>query len=443
MKFRPLGLLLPCLLLLEAAMPSHAQETAGSGLLYPILVDGKWGFISEAGDVITPPSYDSLQGLRFPFPGCTDLRYAPNVLGADGPVAVAVSSGHVGMKWGFVGPSGEIVPPVYDMVYGFRDGVAAVSRDGKWGFIDATGAEVISFNYDYASGFREGASVVMVDGWWGLIADDGNYIVEPVYDIIRFLTHGPYLMFETRGKQGVLHASGEMLADAQFDQVHVVSEDLVNVVVEGKAGYFNVASNEWQIEPSFDGAAPFGDGVAEVRLGNAAGFIDRSGNFTVEPREPNKRLMSNFGQFHFEGGKLSPIRKYIDVKRRQQVVGLIDTRSGEVLIEPVFTSIGMVYEGRAVFEDAGKFGYLDEAGNIAIPALFKQATDFSGGLAYVTFEDGSGYIDPEGRMAITFDDKRLRGSPFRPDLAFVYGDGRERYVNQDGVEIYSFASGCN
>ena len=174
MIFRPLEFLLSALLLLVAAMPSHAQETSGSDVLYPILVDGKWGLISEKGEVITPPSYDSLQGLRFPIPGCTDLRYAPNVLGANGPVAVAVFSGQVGMKWGFVDPSGEVVPPLYDEVYGFHDGIAAVSRDGKWGFIDPVGTEVISFNYDFASGFRDGVSVVMDDGWWGLIDRGGN-----------------------------------------------------------------------------------------------------------------------------------------------------------------------------------------------------------------------------------------------------------------------------
>ena len=77
-------------------------------MLYPILVGRKVGlYLSEAGEVITPPSYDSLQGLRSPIPGCTDLRYAPNVLGADGSVAIAVFSGQAGMKWGFVGPSGR------------------------------------------------------------------------------------------------------------------------------------------------------------------------------------------------------------------------------------------------------------------------------------------------------------------------------------------------
>lgn len=443
MGFRAFWLIVACLLALGAALPTHAEENTGSGVIYPILEDGKWGFISEAGDVIAPSIYDSLQGLRFPIPGCTDLRYAPNVLGKDGPVAVAVRAGAGGLKWGFVDSSGEIVPPVYDKVYGYHDGVAAVSRNGKWGFIDTSGAEVIPFEFDFASGFRSSASAVMVDGWWGLIDRDGTYVVEPEYDVIRALTYGPYFMFETKGKQGILHASGEVLADARFDRVNVLSEDLVNAYVDGKGGYFNIVSSEWQIEPRYDMAAPFNDGVAGVRVGDASGFIDRAGNFTVELQEPDKKLMSNFGQFHFEGSKLSPIRMYFDVKRREKVVGLIDARTGEVLIEPTFASIGMVYDGRAVFEDQGRFGYLDAEGNIAIPAQFERASDFSGGLAYVTFSDGSGYIDTEGQVTIRFNDKRLRGSPFRPNLAFVYGDDRERYIDRDGKEVYAFRSGCN
>ena len=234
--------------------------------------------------------------------------------------------------------------------------------------------KVIPFEYDFASGFRDGVSVVMVDGWWGLVDRDGSYVVEPKYDDDTGPdSTGPTSCLRRRESKAFCMRVARLSPMPGSIQVYVVSEDLVNVVVDGKAGYFNVASNEWTIEPRYDMAAPSHDGVAQVRIGDATGFIDRSGEFTVKPREPDKRLMSNFGQFHFDGTKLSPIRKYVDVKRRQKVVGLIDTRSGEVLIEPAFTSIGMVYEGRAVFEDGGKFGYLDDKGNVAIPAQFKQA----------------------------------------------------------------------
>ncbi|GGE57880.1 WG repeat-containing protein [Actibacterium pelagium] len=440
--FSPLGLLISGFLALGAAFQGSAQDTPGKGVLYPILVDDKWGFISESGDVIAEPAYDSLKGLRFPIPGCTDLRFAPNVLGADGPVAVANFAGGAALKWGFVSAEGEIIPPGYDEVYGFHDGVAAVSREGKWGFIDTTGKDVIPFDYDFASGFRAGVSIVMVDGWWGLIDREARYVVEPKYDVIRFLSHGPYVMFETKGKQGVMHVNGDVLAEAQFDRVNVLSEGLLNVYVSDKAGYYNVERKAFEFEPEFDMAAPFNEGVAQIRIGNETGFIDRNGTYTVELQEPNKQIMSNFGQFHFDWPKLSPIRKYIDLKRGKKVVGLIDVRTGSILIEPSFASIGMVYDDRAVFEDSGKFGYLDATGKIVIPAKFQAASDFSGGLAFVRYRGDPAYIDKEGEIAIMFDEKRVRGSPFRLKLAFVYGDGRERYIDRDGTAIYSFRSGC-
>lgn len=443
MTIRPFGLVLLCLMALGAAMPVRAQESTGSSAIYPVLVDGKWGFISEAGDVIAPPSYDSLQGLRFTIPGCTDLRYASNVLGADGPVAVAVRAVSSGLKWGFVGPSGEIVPPVYDKVYGYHDGVAAVSRNGKWGFIDTSGSEVIPFDYDFASGFRGGVSVVMVDGWWGLIDRDGNYVVEPEYDVIHALTHGPYFMFETKGKQGILHASGEVIADAMFDQVYVLSEGLLSVQLNGAMGYYDVETQEFAIEPQFDLATPFESGVAMVRKDGLVAFIDRNGDFTFEPLPSEKRPRADFLVYEYAPSNPNSIYRYRIQPKRELKWGLIDATDGTVIIEPQFDSIGQIVEGRALFRAGTLTGYLDAKGNIVIPASFEQAFEFSGGLAYARASDRVGYIDTQGSYIIEFDDINLRGSPFRPNLAFVYGDGRERYIDRDGNEVYAFRSGCN
>ena len=67
-------------------------------------------------------------------------------------VGVAICSPAFGSEWtwdlysievddlrGFVDQSGHIVvPPIYDQVFSFREGLAAVKRDGKWGFIDSS-----------------------------------------------------------------------------------------------------------------------------------------------------------------------------------------------------------------------------------------------------------------------------------------------------------------
>jgi hypothetical protein len=55
----------------------------------------------------------------------------------------------------------EIIAPQYEEVRQFADnGLAAVKKDGKWGYIDTTGAVVIPFQYNYAYSFSEGKAVV-------------------------------------------------------------------------------------------------------------------------------------------------------------------------------------------------------------------------------------------------------------------------------------------
>ncbi|MHB1002010.1 MAG: WG repeat-containing protein [Armatimonadota bacterium] len=41
-----------------------------------------------------------------------------------------------------------IVPCIYENVYDFNDDMALVERDGKWGYIDKSGREVIPCEYD-------------------------------------------------------------------------------------------------------------------------------------------------------------------------------------------------------------------------------------------------------------------------------------------------------
>lgn len=435
---RTICILLTGLIEVGSGLHANAQEDAGFQVLYPTFVDGKWGLISESGEVITEPTYDNLKDFRSPVPGCSELKFDSNFLGAEGPIAA--SSGGL---WGFVGPGGEIIPPTYSEVYGFNDGIAAVSRGSKWGYIDATGAEVIAYKYDFASRFRNGASVVMVDDRWGLIDRDGNYLVEPKYDKIRNLPGSSNYMFEANGKQGVLNASGEVLIEAQFDRLGGLSEDLLNVYVDGEGGYFNVETQNFEIEPQFDLAAPFVGSVAQVSKDGLLGFIDRNGDFTFPPLPSDKPPRANFLVYEFLFPDLNPVHRYQIQPDRQLKWGLINVTDGTVVMPPELDDIGQVSEGRAVFWDGDKAGYLDAEGNIVIPAKFDMAFDFSGGLAYVRFRDGSGYIDPKGEIKIRFDGEDMWGGPFRPDLAYVYGDGRERYIDQDGNEIYSFNSGCH
>ena len=47
----------------------------------------------------------------------------------------------------------EIIAPAYDQARSFSGGVAAVCRDGLWGFIDEAGEVVVDFQFADAGSF--------------------------------------------------------------------------------------------------------------------------------------------------------------------------------------------------------------------------------------------------------------------------------------------------
>lgn len=67
-------------------------------------------------------------------------RYKQVKVATEGMLAVMNAS----YKWGYVDERTlvEVVPTVYDKVYGFAEGYSCVSLNDKFGFIDKTGKEI-------------------------------------------------------------------------------------------------------------------------------------------------------------------------------------------------------------------------------------------------------------------------------------------------------------
>ena len=85
-------------------------------------------------------------------------------------------------RWGFIDTSGnEVVPPRYDYLGSFNEGLAAVRigdwEDGRWGFVDASGEEVVSPRYDFVLAFSGDLALVRVANRWSFIDRSGEEAV--------------------------------------------------------------------------------------------------------------------------------------------------------------------------------------------------------------------------------------------------------------------------
>lgn len=102
------------------------------------------------------------------------------------------------VKYGFIIEKGEEVIPVqYDIVSDFyKDGLAAVSTDGKKGFINEKGEEVIKPQYEDIASFKDGKAIVCRmqeetgEKKYGCINEIGEEIIPFQYDEIESFSNG-------------------------------------------------------------------------------------------------------------------------------------------------------------------------------------------------------------------------------------------------------------
>lgn len=106
---------------------------------------------------------------------------------------------------------------IYDEVEDFRDGFAAVKRNGKWGFVNEQCEEVVPCKYDdvveFSDGyFSEGFAKVKLDGKWGKVNKQGEEVIPCKYDDFRDFSEG-FAAVELDGKWGKVNTRGEEFWD--------------------------------------------------------------------------------------------------------------------------------------------------------------------------------------------------------------------------------------
>lgn len=217
--------------------------------------------------------------------------------------------------WGYVDTKNNtIIQPQFQKANYFSqpEGLAAVKKEGKVGFIDVTGKVIIPFKYEDFSktdvlhfSFSEGLCAVIENSKFGFIDTHGNYVIPLQFDInppasIREYTfYHPYFKqgyanVMKNGKCGLIDKTGKFIFEPKFSALSPLSTDelaLAQIDFDEKWGFVDKAGN-WVIEPIFvykygvkGHISNFNSGLACVSLdGNKYGYIDRTGNFVIPPQ---------------------------------------------------------------------------------------------------------------------------------------------------------------
>jgi WG containing repeat len=287
-----------------------------------------------------------------------------------------------------------------------------ITGEKKIGFIDNTGKLVIGFERlpktTIAVGdFHEGRARIYLR------------------KIVDEETHG-----NMNATVGFIDEMGRVIVEPRFETARDFSEGLAYVEAKDFKGFID-RSGKVVIRVAYRFAKDFHEGLAAVGMNdrqpkNDWGYIDRSGKLVIKQQY-------SFADDFSEG--LAGVE--VDGK-----YGFIDKR-GVMIIPPRFDlrreerhtsrtlSSGRFVEGLACVRFGNFVGYINHKGEFVIRPQFSYAQDFSEGLAWATTKGRSnseilaGWIDKSGRWAVTeVDGYSFSGSPQVVVYASEYQDWR-------------------
>lgn len=321
----------------------------------------------------------------------------------------------------------------YPTMSSFHDGLAAVSKDGKWGYIDKKGILAIPLQYDRAMDFREGKAAVLIDGKWGYIEKDGSFLIQPRFtDALGFKDGMAFVGNTFIDLSGIpIPIEIDMIgADGDYDPSFFEGLACVTPSTDNPNGMYGYIDERGQIKIpcKYDNAFNFNDGVACVGNDNKYGYIDVNGR-TVIPMIYDDFYISHFcndglirvarkgrvmdfewGYVNKSGRTVIPCKFYDASDFSEGVAyvtemasdysnkwtGFIDT-NGNKLVQCNYTFEKGFQEGMCVLSKDEKYSYLNKSFQLIAPFEFDLADSFSEGLALVKIGDKWGYIDRQGR----------------------------------------------
>jgi len=193
-----------------------------------------------------------------------------------------------GGSWGYMDHNGNVaVEPRFDAAWPFSEGRALVQTGDRFGYIDPAGDVVIEPQFSDAWYFSGGYAPVLVDTNWTFVGLDGN-VVEGTSLGITPPASGPSVehveldRVRVGSLYGFRNASGQIVIDPRFDQAWHFVDGLARVQVGGKWGFID-RSGRMAIEPAFDVAWDFNNGLARVKVGERFGYLNTDGEYVWEP----------------------------------------------------------------------------------------------------------------------------------------------------------------
>ena len=326
----------------------------------------------------------------------------------------------------------------YDEIRSFHDGLALVVKDGKYGYINERGEEVIPCQRKasiYGDGeidetvlpdFSEGMAMFYtftadksayngVDESsfrYGYICKNGEEVIPAQYKEASDFHDGLALVEDLNGKQMFINKSGEKIAeiDSEYRCEGGINNGLA--LVSQNSGYVSYGyidkTGKVVIPLKYSGARPFSEGLAYVSNDSFEGFIDTKGNEVFSCKD-----YYDVGDYHEGLASVVKEEKNEDGYTAGWKLGFMD-KKGKIVIpctlpchelEGGEPNADYEFFSDGIYEVANENRFIDKTGKTVLDYdsrwLVPLNERFSEGLIVVAYGDQYGFMDKAGKVTIS------------------------------------------
>lgn len=271
----------------------------------------------------------------------------------------------------------------------FTENKLAMRRGTKWGYVGKANKQMIDFKFDNAAAFANGIAVVRIGSWYNVIDAKGKTLIKNGYDRLFRDVDDRVLIYRRSGKYGLLNESGKEITPANYDgYVGEFSDDRLAVRIGDKYGYIS-KTGHLIINPIYEDAYKFTQGLALVKQNGFYGFINKQGTMVIPATFTDGYSFDEFD------------RAIVQID--DTTFGLID-KSGTVLVTASdINGSGPLYEVELANGDQRLYSY---TGTPFTPTKYNYINIYGPYLANVEWNDESRYYDdvvifsPDGTMLV-------------------------------------------
>jgi hypothetical protein len=390
-------------------------------------------------------------------------------------------------KYGYVSDKGEmIIPPSYLEAGNFNPrGLAYVKTSSGRGIIDSAGCftvlpllSEIRFIEPHDNSYFIGNSY----GWEGLLSKDGDWLVNPRFSQVTDLSFG-YYRIKHRGKYGLMNVFGDILSEIIYDDIYPPKKfnDLYvfKFMINKKYGVLS-SKGEILLSHDFDGLeiGPEFDETGNISISQNKkfGVINIFGKMILQPQfhliAYNKRYGTYFiyerpesknpVEYDLSGKKIGLVPKvkefeYVKDKlfrlspcvKRFEERGAGDNYThkkrygfcnplGQDKISVIYDwTDDFIEDGLAKVYKNKKFGYVNIHGKIIVPIEYDEIKNYKNGLVQVSKKGKWGILDvAKGTYVKNLIYDSAPKQAFNDETYFVETEGKIGIIKYTGEEIY-------